>query len=438
MARRQMPERIPKIAALIVVAAVVSIAGLLITSRISWATQAEESVVVDVGQPSGEPAFVRAAPSNKIYWADAGLSVDGQAKVMRANLNGTSVEAVITGRTQLSGVAVDPAGGKIYWSENPGLPNNGPYSADLDGANIEKLPLGVTVSSVGVSLDIKNSKIYWASPLQLKVQRANLDGTNVDDDYALFFPFASGIAVDPIGQRLYWASNGEGSQGLLNDGKILRSMNLEPPPGLGPRLNREGDPDGNFEIIVQSASSTPFTTLDEPAGLALDISAGKVYWADILGHKIQRANLDGSNPEELIIGLSFPFGIALDPIRGHMYWTERITDPRIVRADLDGSNQVVILPGLNDPWGLTLDVDRCPALSGGTTPLDNDADWRCEDTNANGRRDFQDVVKLFLEFSSPEVQNDQFYFDFNGNNGVDFGDVVTLFEDLAKLVGVLP
>ncbi|MCI0812567.1 MAG: hypothetical protein J4N27_01630, partial [Chloroflexi bacterium] len=84
------------------------------------------------------------------------------------------------------------------------------------------------------------------------------------------------------------------------------------------------------------------------------------------------------------------------------------------------------------------DVDHCPALSGGTTPLDNDADWRCEDTNANGRRDFQDVVKLFLEFSSPEVQNDQFYFDFNGNNGVDFGDVVTLFEDLAKLVGVLP
>ncbi|MCI0886744.1 MAG: hypothetical protein J4N30_00920, partial [Chloroflexi bacterium] len=120
-----------------------------------------------------------------------------------------------------------------------------------------------------------------------------------------------------------------------------------------------------------------------------------------------------------------------------VYWTD-ITGGKIQRADLDGSNQVVILPGLNDPWGLTLDVDRCPALSGGTTPLDNDADWRCEDTNANGRRDFQDVVKLFLEFSSPEVQNDQFYFDFNGNNGVDFDDVVTLFEDLAKLVGVLP
>ncbi|MCH8869843.1 MAG: hypothetical protein IIC85_09030 [Chloroflexi bacterium] len=432
-----MPERIPKIAAVIVVAAVVSIAGLLITSRISWATQAEESAVVDVGQPSGEPAFVRAAPSNKIYWADIGSFTSNISRVRRANLDGSVVEDVVTDRFRVNGVALDLAGGKIYWTEN-----SGPWRADFDGGDVANVGVAQQLHAVASStifVDIKNGKVYWASPAQAKVQRANLDGSNAERNYALFFPLAAQIAVDPIGGRLYWASLGDDPfNPSTTDGKILRSITLEPPPGLGPRLNREGDPDGNFEIIVPAPASSTAPTLNDPVGLALDLSAGKVYWVDKGAGKIQRSNLDGSSPEDVVTGLSKPNSIALDPINGHMYWTDQ-TDLTIARADMaDGSNQQDILTGLNDPWGLTLDVDRCPALSGGTTPLDNDADWRCEDTNANGRRDFQDVVKLFLEFSSPEVQNDQFYFDFNGNNGVDFGDVVTLFEDLAKLVGVLP
>ncbi|MDA0769118.1 MAG: hypothetical protein O2821_02700 [Chloroflexi bacterium] len=289
------------------------------------------------------------------------------------------------------------------------------------------------VASASIFADLKNGKVYWASPAQRKVQRANLDGTNPEDDYALFFPFAAGVAVDPIGQRVYWASNGD-TPGDLTDGKILRSINLGIP---GPRLNRGGEPDGNYEIIVTSVASSTPTSLSDPAGLALDLSAGKVYWADLTGGKIQRANLDGTNAEDILTGLSLPYGIALDPINGHMYWTERIIAPRIVRADLDGSNQQVILAGLNDPWGLTMDVDRCPALTS-VTPLDNDADWRCEDINANGRQDFQDVVALFQDLSAAGDPAKQFYFDFNSNNGVDFNDVVTLFQDLATLVGVLP
>ena len=37
----------------------------------------------------------------------------------------------------------------------------------------------------------------------------------------------------------------------------------------------------------------------------------KMYWADSVADKIQRANLDGSNIEDLVTGLGDPRGIAL-------------------------------------------------------------------------------------------------------------------------------
>ena len=48
-----------------------------------------------------------------------------------------------------------------------------------------------------------------------------------------------------------------------------------------------------------------------------------MYWTDGGNNKIQRANLDGSNVEDLITsGLTKPLGIALDVLGGKMYWVE--------------------------------------------------------------------------------------------------------------------
>jgi hypothetical protein len=41
-----------------------------------------------------------------------------------------------------------------------------------------------------------------------------------------------------------------------------------------------------------------------PWGIALDVASGKVYWTDAGSDKIQRANLDGSGVEDLIITYS--------------------------------------------------------------------------------------------------------------------------------------
>ena len=62
-----------------------------------------------------------------------------------------------------------------------------------------------------------------------------------------------------------------------------------------------------------------------------------MYWTNEGSNKIQRANLDGSNVEDLITtGLSHPGGIALDVGRGKMYWIDIRT--WIKHANLDGSN----------------------------------------------------------------------------------------------------
>ena len=83
-----------------------------------------------------------------------------------------------------------------------------------------------------------------------------------------------------------------------------------------------------------------------------------MYWTDYDTEKIQRANLDGSNGEDLITqGLIGPYNIALDVVGGKIYWTDGDAQ-KIQRANLDGSNiQDLITQGLGDsgrhsPWYL--------------------------------------------------------------------------------------
>ena len=53
--------------------------------------------------------------------------------------------------------------------------------------------------------------------------------------------------------------------------------------------------------------------------------------------RIQRADLNGANVEDLVTGLGIPYGLALDVSGGKMYWTNRQTN-KIQRADLSGAN----------------------------------------------------------------------------------------------------
>ena len=136
--------------------------------------------------------------------------------------------------------------------------------------------------------------------------------------------------------------------------------------GISRKIRRANLDGSNVQDLV--------TGIDHPIGLALDVSAGKMYWTDRnnkelnLRSRIQRANLDGTNIETLVTTRNvIVYGdIILDTAAGKMYWavgnSETDDGNKIQRANLDGTNieDLVIVgsgsnPGHRGPRSMALD-----------------------------------------------------------------------------------
>ena len=104
-----------------------------------------------------------------------------------------------------------------------------------------------------------DSSFFWTDDDTDKIQRANLDGSNVQILVrGLGVPY--GIALDVVGGKMYWTD--------IGTDKIQRA-------------NLDGS---NIEDLVTQG-------LRAPSYLALDVAGGKMYWTDWGTDKIQRANL---------------------------------------------------------------------------------------------------------------------------------------------------
>src|SRR5579863_3085141 len=78
-------------------------------------------------------------------------------------------------------------------------------------------------------------------------------------------------------------------------------------------------------------------------------TAGRLFFLDLSGGRILSANSDGSDLKTIISeGRKLPDGLALDLSAGHIYWTNMgdpvRNDGSIMRSDLNGSNLVTIVP----------------------------------------------------------------------------------------------
>lgn len=77
---------------------------------------------------------------------------------------------------------------------------------------------------------------------------------------------------------------------------------------------------------------------------------------------------------------------------------------------------------------VTIEPVALPGQS--SPPSDPDKDGKFEDLNANGRKDFADVI-LFFEHLDWIVANEPHAaFDYNGNGRVDFADIVIMYDEL--------
>jgi hypothetical protein len=117
-------------------------------------------------------------------------------------------------------------------------------------------------------------------------------------------------------------------------------------------------------VTVQFAPSSPgavaatLTATSNKAATATDSlsgtgeAPGHIYWTDVGGGTVNKANLDGSNPQEIVFGRAFPAAVAVDS--SHLYWTE-LNPGAVIEANLDGSNPQVIESGQSDPNGVAVD-----------------------------------------------------------------------------------
>ena len=71
-----------------------------------------------------------------------------------------------------------------------------------------------------------------------------------------------------------------------------------------------------------------------------------MYWANPEENKIQRANLDDSEVEDIVVELESPRHIAVDPIANKLYWSN-FRENKIQRANLDGSDIEDVLDAFN-------------------------------------------------------------------------------------------
>ncbi len=272
-------------------------------------------------------AFVAAtvcADNQYLYWTDSGT-------VHRANLDGTGSTVVVTGLGDLRDVAVDDTGGKIYWTDFGG---DKIQRCNLDGSGKQTL-VSSYASPYYMDLDLKNGKMYWTEKtggFYDMIRRANLNGSSVETLYTFRTGGggADGIALDIDQGWMYLTIS------TTNADLVARTnLNAVPP----------------WTVLTRAGLLT--------ADIALDISAGKMYWTEYYyNHNydgtIKRANIDGTSVETLVSGLQTPFGIALDLTGQRVYWTDMETG-KIQYAGLDGSGLTDLqIDGLVGPRGIII------------------------------------------------------------------------------------
>jgi DNA-binding beta-propeller fold protein YncE len=216
--------------------------------------------------------------NEKMYFTENKWTAPAVHRITRANLDGSDPVVLVTGYVPF-GVALDVAGGKIYWTDQSG----NIYRANLeDGSGVESLVS--TSGPYGIALDLDGGKMYWTDTDPDRVARANLDGSNVET-LATNLNRDTQIALDPDEGKVYW-----GDWHFSEGGRIWRA-------------NLDGS---NVEELLNVG--TGYT----PYGIALDLSNDKIYYT-LTGtpSSIMRANLDGSDAESLVTGLNSTFRLAL-------------------------------------------------------------------------------------------------------------------------------
>ena len=268
----------------------------------------QPSVVVQVGASERPP----------MYWVN----------VTRGTLHrlvGAEVENLVPGVRNATGLAMDVAGGKLYWTERTGDRTGKIRRANLDGRNVQ-LVKNLTSVPHSIALDTADGKIYLTNSWG-KIQRLSVDGSNFQPNLITDLERPKGLALDVSGGKVYWTEM----------------------PGRIRRANLDGS---NVEGVVATDSGTPMN---------LVVFDGTVYWTQKTGEnlgEIRFVAMDGNSGVVIhnTFTQGFPVGIALDAVENKLYWTT--SNGEIGRSTLGGGDfQPNFVTGLGAPGAFVLNVE---------------------------------------------------------------------------------
>ena len=243
-----------------------------------------------------------------IYWTNMGNPVVNDGSVERADFDGSNITSIIRpgGTFTPKQLQLDEKNRKLYWCDREGMRV---MRANLDGSTIETLVdtsqgdprpgPDQTKWCVGIAVDPEGGKIYWTqkgndNAGQGRIFRANIEipsgqsAANRNDIEVLYenLPEPIDLDLDPANRNLYWTDRGDPPRG-----NTVNRAPMDPKPGNGQEP----------EIL--------FTHLMEGIGLALDLKGGRMFVTDLAG-SVYSANLDGSNKKTLLVGEGNLTGIA--------------------------------------------------------------------------------------------------------------------------------
>ena len=215
--------------------------------------------------------------SASLYWMTAAGSL------WRVRVNGTNARELQTGISGASAIAADPVTRSLYYSRGSAI-----VRVDSEGTH----PVDVVASAgypSGLAVDSTNRKLYWSDFNGKRVMRAELDGGNPTQVIG-GIDSPSALAID--------ASRGKAYVITYNSTKLIR-------------FDLEG---GTQETLASNLGGLG-------VGLAIDSSGGKVYFST-RSNSLYAANLDGANVTVLVGNQTTVHGIALDVTAGRLYWAD--------------------------------------------------------------------------------------------------------------------
>jgi len=249
--------------------------GVDLIEKLSLDGSGTVTTFLDVAGQSG-PGIAYDDVHGKIYFTD--FTTTDEGKVWRVNLDGTGLEPLVTGLVEPYGIALDVAGGKMYWADETDADNIGHISrANLDGTEREDLVSLDNGGFRGIALDLENRKMYYSAQYAKNIYIADMDGSNA----TVLIPGAYGfaIAVDSKHDKIYF-------EDYMQD--LFQMANL----------------DGSNIVDVDTEATRIY-------GIAIDSEKDKLYWSGRDTGAIYEADMDGSNKVTLKDGLSSVRGIFL-------------------------------------------------------------------------------------------------------------------------------